>query len=131
MAHLQASNPKCQMYLHAVGAGDYSNRGYMNQDYRYSDNYGYGGPGSAYPYQTPSWGYVILYLTILIVGLVGNFIFCYIIKKCDHLHRTHHFFFLAISVMDMLACVLVIPFAIDASVNTTFEIFSESDGEIF
>ena len=40
-----------------------------------------------------------------------------IIKKCDHLHRTHHFFFLAIAVMDMLACVLVIPFAIDASVK--------------
>ena len=63
-----------------------------------------------------SWGYVILYLIIIIVGLLGNFLFCLIIKKCEHLHRTHHFFFLAIAVMDMLACVLVIPFAMDSSV---------------
>ena len=63
-----------------------------------------------------SWGYVILYLIIIIVGLIGNFLFCLIIKKCEHLHRTHHFFFLAIAVMDMLACVLVVPFAMDSSV---------------
>ena len=64
-----------------------------------------------------SWGYVILYLIIIIIGLIGNFTFCVIIKKNEHLHRTHHFFFLSIAVMDMLACVLVIPFNIDASVS--------------
>ena len=35
-------------------------------------------------------------------------------KKVRTLHRSHHFFYLAISVMDILVCILVIPFALDA-----------------
>ena len=60
--------------------------------------------------------YIILYLVIISIGLIGNLIFCFIIKKCPSLHRTHHFFFLAISVMDMLVCLLAIPFSIDSQV---------------
>ena len=111
----QPGDSRCAMVLHGGGVGNYA--GYQSYGYgnQYEDRYG--GPGGPYPGQVPSWGYVILYLCIIIIGLLGNFIFCVIIKKCDHLHRTHHFFFLAISVMDMLACILVIPFAIDASVS--------------
>lgn len=55
-----------------------------------------------------------MYLVILILGIVGNFLFCLIVKKVRTLHRSHHFFYLAISVMDILVCILVIPFALDA-----------------
>ena len=61
--------------------------------------------------------YIILYLVIISLGLIGNFIFCFIIKKCPSLHRTQHFFFLAISVMDIFVCILAIPFAIDSQVK--------------
>ena len=61
-----------------------------------------------------SWAYIILYLTIVCVSLGGNFFFCLIIKKCPNLHRTHHFFFLAIAIMDIFICLLDIPFIIDS-----------------
>ena len=61
-----------------------------------------------------SWAYIILYLTILCVSLVGNAIFCLIIKRCPNLHRTHHFFFLGIAIMDIFICLLAIPFVIDS-----------------
>jgi len=34
-----------------------------------------------------SWGYIIFYLLVLLVGLVGNTIFCVIVKKNQPLHR--------------------------------------------
>ncbi len=34
-----------------------------------------------------SWGYIIFYLLVLLVGLVGNTIFCVIVKKNQQLHR--------------------------------------------
>jgi hypothetical protein len=37
-----------------------------------------------------------------------------IIKKCPNLHRTHHFFFLAIAMMDIFVCLLTLPFIMDS-----------------
>jgi len=86
--------------------------GYAGGAYGGGGGYGrtYGGP----MHNSPSMLYIILYLVIISLGLIGNFIFCFIIKKCPSLHRTQHFFFLAISVMDIFVCILAIPFAIDS-----------------
>ena len=44
-----AGDDRCRMVLHGGGVGNY--QGYSS--YNYGDQYGYGGPGGAYPYQAP------------------------------------------------------------------------------
>ena len=46
-----AGDDRCRMVLHGGGVGNY--QGYSS--YNYGDQYGYGGPGGAYPYQAPRW----------------------------------------------------------------------------
>lgn len=105
-------DPRCAQMGGYGGGGGY---GYNQQ---YGSNYG-GGYGDGQPYNAPSWGYIILYLVIISIGIIGNLIFCFIIKKCPALHRTHHFFFLAVSVMDIFVCTLAIPFVIDSQAKIT------------
>ena len=78
-----------------------------------------------------SYLYIILYLVILSIGLIGNFMFCLIIKKCPPLHRTHHFFFLAVSVMDIFVCILAIPFSIDSQVTDSQHTFTQFNALLF
>ena len=78
-----------------------------------------------------SYLYIILYLVILSIGLIGNFMFCLIIKKCPPLHRTHHFFFLAVSVMDIFVCILAIPFSIDSQVTDSQNTFTQFNALLF
>ena len=53
-----AGDDRCRMVLHGGGVGNY--QGYSS--YNYGDQYGYGGPGGAYPYQAPRW---VLSISIL------------------------------------------------------------------
>jgi len=90
--------------------------------YQYGGGYGGGNRNYYDPVfsNQPSWAFIILYLTIICVSLVGNLIFCLMIKRSPNLHRTHHFFFFAIAVMDIFVCLLDIPFVIDSSAQKQF-----------
>jgi len=62
----------------------------------------------------PTWGYIILYLVVIITSFVGNSIFLMTIKKNQHFRRTHHFFLAAMSIRDLIVTIMVIPFVIDS-----------------
>ena len=68
----------------------------------------------------PTWGYIILYLVVIIASIVGNSIFLMTIKKNQHFRRTHHFFLAAMSIRDLIVTIMVIPFAIDSQVRVVF-----------
>ena len=65
----------------------------------------------------PTWGYIILYLVVIIASFVGNSIFLMTIKKNQHFRRTHHFFLAAMSIRDLIVTIMVIPFVIDSQVR--------------
>ena len=68
----------------------------------------------------PTWGYIILYLVVIIASFVGNSIFLMTIKKNQHFRRTHHFFLAAMSIRDLIVTIMVIPFVIDSQVRVGF-----------
>ena len=72
---------------------------------------------SIYPHDYANWGYIILYLVVIIVSLVGNSLFLFTIKKNQNLRRTHHFFLAVISIRDLIVTILVVPFVIDSQVS--------------
>jgi len=87
--------------------------------YGYGNNYGGGNPYNSYDPRyafnnAPSWGYIILYLVTICISIVGNSLFCLMIKKVPNLRRTHHFFFLSIAIMDILVCAIDLPFVISS-----------------
>lgn len=75
------------------------------------------GPSRLHPYDYPSWGYVILYLVVILGSLLGNGLFLVTLRKNQVLHRTAHYLFGALAVRDIVVTLLVIPFVIDQSVK--------------
>lgn len=63
-----------------------------------------------------NWGYIILYLVVILASLVGNSMFLTVIKKSQHLRRTHHFFLATIAIRDLVVTLLVVPFVMDSQV---------------
>ena len=63
-----------------------------------------------------NWGYIILYLVVILFSLVGNSLFLATIKKNQHLRKTHHFFLAFLAIRDLIVTIFVIPFVIDYQV---------------
>ena len=63
------------------------------------------------------WGYVILYLVVILGSLLLNGLFLAVVKKCPSLHRTCHFFFACVAARDLIVTILVIPFVISSQVG--------------
>lgn len=83
-------------------------------------DYGRGGayPGhQVNPYDYPRWGYLILYLVVLLGSLLLNSLFLVTVKKNKTLHRTAHFLMACLAVRDLMVTILVIPFVIDFQVR--------------
>ena len=61
------------------------------------ETYGQHGPydgrrfGSKQTQDVANWGYIILYLVVILGSLIGNGLFLFTIKKNQHLRRSHHF----------------------------------------
>ena len=81
---------------------------------------GYGSPGrygSIQAYDYANWGYIILYLVVIIGSLIGNGLFLFTIKKNQSLRRTPHFLMASLAVRDLIVSILVVPFVIDSQVR--------------
>ena len=63
------------------------------------------------------WGYIILYLVVIIGSLIGNCLFLFTIKKNQHLWRTPHFLLSSLALRDLIVTILVVPFVLDSQVS--------------
>ena len=72
--------------------------------------------GNVHPYDYANWGYIILYLVVILFSLCGNSLFLMTIKKNQHFRRTHHIFLAFLSMRDLIVTILVVPFVIDSQV---------------
>ena len=87
------------------------------------ETYGQHGPydgrrfGSKQTQDVANWGYIILYLVVILGSLIGNGLFLFTIKKNQHLRRSHHFLLSSLAVRDLIVTILVIPFAMDSQVS--------------
>jgi hypothetical protein len=72
--------------------------------------------GNVHPYDYANWGYIILYLVVILTSLFGNGLFLAVIKKNQHLRRTHNFFLGTLAIRDIIVTILVVPFVIDSQV---------------
>ena len=81
-------------------------------------NSNWGSSRNAYQYDVANWGYIILYLVVILFSLFGNALFLFTIKKNPQLRKTQHFF-LAAS-WDLIVTFLVIPFVIDSQAGKFF-----------
>ena len=73
-----------------------------------------------------NWGFIILYLCVILGSLIGNGLFLFTIKKNQHLRRSHHFLLSSLAIRDLIVTILVIPFAMDSQVGYETEIFRRS-----
>ena len=73
--------------------------------------------GNIHPYDYSNWGYIILYLIVILLGLVGNYLFIMTLKSNPQMRRTHHFFLGFLSLRDFVVTILVVPFVIDSQVS--------------
>lgn len=64
-----------------------------------------------------NWGYIILYLFVILGSIIGNGLFLFTIKKNQNLRRAHHFLLSSLAIRDLIVTVLVIPFAMDSQVS--------------
>ena len=90
------------------GAGDWDR--YPQRDLYEQEHYpGRGGPGpwEIQKHDYSRWGYIILYLVILLGGLLLNGIFVWTIKKNKPLHKTAHFLLACLACRDILVVVVV------------------------
>ena len=67
------------------------------------------------------WGYMILYLVVILGSLILNGLFLAVIKKCPTLHRTCHFLFACVAARDLIVTILVIPFVISSQVSVSHD----------
>ena len=82
--------------------------------YRPEDNLRF---GNVHKHDYANWGYIILYLVVILASFVGNSLFLMTIKKSPQLRRTHHFFLAFLSIRDLIVTFLVVPFVIDSQVK--------------
>ena len=73
--------------------------------------------GSKHPHDVAQWGYIILYLVVIIGSMIGNCIFLFTIKKNQHLRSTPHFLLSSLALRDLIVTILVIPFVMDSQVG--------------
>ena len=83
-------------------------RYYQQQNHRF---------GSKQPHDIANWGYIILYLFVIVGSLIGNGLFLFTIKKNPNMRRSHHFLLSSLAIRDLIVTILVIPFAMDSQVN--------------
>ena len=76
-----------------------------------------------HPYDYANWGYIILYLVIILGSLILNTLFILVVKKNKNLHRTAHFLLATLAVRDLIVTILVVPFVIDSQVCINLIIF--------
>ena len=81
------------------------------------DSTRFGRYGNIQPYDVANWGYIILYLIVILVSLVGNGLFLFTVKKNPALRRTQHFMLASLAARDLIVSILVVPFVIDSQVN--------------
>ena len=82
-------------------------RYYQQQNHRF---------GSKQPQDIANWGYIILYLFVIVGSLIGNGLFLFTIKKNPNMRRSHHFLLSSLAIRDLIVTILVIPFAMDSQV---------------
>ena len=94
----------------------------------YYDNSYYDGQrfGGKQNQDVANWGFIILYLCVILGSLIGNGLFLFTIKKNQHLRRSHHFLLSSLAIRDLIVTILVIPFAMDSQVGYEIEIFRSS-----
>jgi len=80
----------------------------------YQSGPNWGSSRNSYQYDVANWGYIILYLVVILFSLFGNALFLFTIKKNPQLRKTQHFFLAALAVRDLIVTFLVIPFVIDS-----------------
>ena len=78
---------------------------------------GWGSSRNINQYDVANWGYIILYLVVILFSLFGNALFLFTIKKNPQLRKTQHFFLAALAARDLIVTLLVIPFVIDSQVS--------------
>ena len=81
------------------------------------DSTRFGRYGNIQPYDVANWGYIILYLIVILVSLVGNGLFLFTVKKNPALRRTQHFMLASLAARDLIVSILVVPFVIDSQVG--------------
>ena len=96
--------------------------GYTRPHYNPRDDYGGGGLGgmnqySMHPHDYANWGFIILYLVIILGSLLGNGFFLLVVKKNPSLHRTAHYMLSTLAIRDIIVTIMVIPFVIDSQVR--------------
>lgn len=88
-----------------------SNRGY--------DPYQGYNQNQVHPYDYANWGYIILYLVVILGGVIGNGLFVFTVMKNTNLHRSIHFLLASLAVRDLIVAVTVVPFVIDSQVRSS------------
>ena len=73
--------------------------------------------GSKQAHDVANWGYIILYLFVILGSLIGNGLFLFTIKRNQNLRRSHHFLLSSLAIRDLIVTILVIPFAMDSQVS--------------
>ena len=91
--------------------------GYQRPQYNPRDEYRGWQNMPMHPYDYANWGYIILYLVIILGSLLGNIFFLLVVKKNPNLHRTVHYMFSTLAIRDIIVTVLVVPFVIDSQVS--------------
>ena len=86
----------------------YYDRDYQGQRERF---------GSKHTQDVANWGYIILYLFVMLGSLLGNGLFLFTIKKNQNLRRSHHFLLSSLAIRDLIVTILVIPFVMDSQVS--------------
>ena len=84
--------------------------------YLYQNSRGAGRYGGIQAYDVANWGYIILYLIVILGSLIGNGLFLFTIKKNQNLRRTPHFMLASIAIRDLTVSILVVPFVLDSQV---------------
>ena len=76
--------------------------------------------GSKHTQDVANWGYIILYLFVILGSLIGNGLFLFTIKKNQNLRRSHHFLLSSLAIRDLIVTILVIPFVMDSQVSLEY-----------
>ncbi len=66
------------------------------------------------------WGYIILYLVILLGSFCLNGLFVWTVKSNRALHKTVHYFLACLAVRDLVVTLCVVPFVIDSQVSGSY-----------
>ena len=75
----------------------------------------------AYIFPTPSeWVLITLYIVVFIVGLIGNFLVCFVVWRNNHMRTVTNLFIVNLSVADFLVILLCLPPTVLGDVTETW-----------